>query len=349
MRQGERAVEADERGARALREWITGERREYARVFLVEPGAATEDVWGVAGPDDAVLLPMECGAYDGQGMTVRYSGALSDVGDELFLGERVVELQDYVAAAFVQIVGPTAVSMVDGTGWQAFLADADLARRTGVFPSALLDPRVLLADRSALMKPTELVTPSAIRVHRDGSVALGIGGEVIGMVDQLPTLLATPVPRSAALAGAVPAHVLDADLATRGWIGRYLLATDLMKMLRLANGAATISGFGGAFFDDHLADAEPLTADPFLVETADVFVLADTTTLRRQLLSRSTAMVVAATQTSSTLEVAAGRVARQLGTSASEAGTLCREAVTALDVHLGRPTDVSNRVDGVEQ
>lgn len=27
-------------GARALREWITGERERYARVFLVESGAA---------------------------------------------------------------------------------------------------------------------------------------------------------------------------------------------------------------------------------------------------------------------------------------------------------------------
>ncbi|WP_244632073.1 daptide biosynthesis RiPP recognition protein [Microbacterium sp. Se63.02b] len=192
MRSDGRAVETERQGARALREWITGERRDYARVFLLEPGAATENVEGVAGPDDAVLLPVECGAYDGQGAAIRYSGILSDAGDELFIGDRGVELQDYVAAAFVQIVGPTAVSMVDETGWQAFLADADLARRTGVFPSALLDPRVLLADRSALTNPTELVTPSAIRVHRDGAIGLGIGGEVVGRVDDLPTLLATP-------------------------------------------------------------------------------------------------------------------------------------------------------------
>ncbi len=49
--------------------------------------------------------------------------------------------RDYVAAAFVQIIGPTAVRFFDETSWRAFLDDAELARRTGVFPSAF--------DRSA--------------------------------------------------------------------------------------------------------------------------------------------------------------------------------------------------------
>lgn len=349
MRVDEQAVETELAGARALREWITGKREGHSRVFLVETGASVAGVEEVAGSDDVVLLPEDNRTYEGPAGAVHYSGALCEVGDELFFGERGVELQDYVAAAFVQIVGPTAVRFFDASSWRVFLDDAELARRTGIFPSALIDPRVILADRSALENPGALETPSALRVSPDGRVRIGVQGEAIGSLDDLPSLLAVPLPRAAALGDIAPREMLAADLASREWIGRYLNATDLMKMLRLENGAARISGFGSFLFDDDLSDAEPLTADPFLIETADGFVLADTTTLRRQLLSPSTARVVAVTQTSSSTEIAAERVARQLGTSIPEARTLCLEAVTALNVHLGWRTERSCRMKGVEE
>ena len=38
--------DTDLRGARALREWVTGEPREFARVFLVESGASAETLRG---------------------------------------------------------------------------------------------------------------------------------------------------------------------------------------------------------------------------------------------------------------------------------------------------------------
>lgn len=338
--------EQDLLGVRALREWITGEREEYDRVLLVEPGASTDGVDSVAGDDDVILLPAGSRPYDGPARAAHYSGALREIGEELFIGERGVELQDYVAAAFVQIVGPTAVCIVDASSWEAFVVDADLARRTGIFPTPLIDPGVLLADRGALRNPGGLDTPSAIRVTPEGGVGVGVRGRSIGSVTELQALLAVPLPRTAAWGGVVPAAMLAADLARREWIGRYLNATDLMKMLRLANGAARISGFGWDGLDDDLADAEPLTADPFLLDTAEGFVLADTTTLRRQLLSPVTATVVAATQTSSTPEVAAERVARQLGRPAAEARILCLEAITALNIHFGGRSDTSCPGDG---
>lgn len=349
MRDGDGVVEPGLVGARALREWITGERDEYARVFLVESGAMAHRVAEVAGRDDVVLLPEEGGLYAGAAGVVPYGGALRDIEDELFFGERGVELQDYVAAAFVQIIGPTAVSLFDASSGEAFLDDAELARRTGVFPSALIDPRVLLADRSALSRPAELAAPNAIRVSPDGAVSIGVQGDTVGTIDELPALLTEPRPRAAALGATAPRDAFISDLTRREWIARYLQATDLMKMLRLANGAAKISGFGWVLVDDDLADAEPLTADPFLLETTDGFVLADIRTLRRQLLSPVAAQVVAVTQTSRTPEVAAERVARQLGVSASEARTLCLEAVSALDIHFGRRAEVSCRANGVER
>jgi len=335
-------------GARALREWITGEREQHPRVYLVDVGASARSLDAVTSKDDVILLPAGSDPYRGPAEAVQYNGALRDLGDELFFGERGVELQDYTAAEFVQIVGPTAVCFFDESSWRAFLDDAELARRTGIFPSTLLDPRILLADRRALADPRGLEAPSAIRLSSDGRVSIGVRGADIGHVDDLQTALTFPLPHVAAWDDIAPRDALLADLANREWIGRYLNATDLMKMLRLANGAARIEGFGWSLLDDDLADAEPLVRDPFLLETADGFLLADPTTLRRQLLSPATAMVVTVAQTSSTPDLATERVARQLGISASEAGTLCRAALAALGIHSGRRAAAAQGPTGVD-
>lgn len=349
MHEDRPAVEPEIVGVRALRAWITGEGLDRSRVFFVDAGATAEDLEEVADRGDVILVPEASRAYGRRAATVHYRGALAAVGDELFFGERSVELQDYVAAAFVQIVGPTAVCFSDASGWQAFLVDAELARETGVFPAALIDPRVILADRGALSQPNDLVTPRAFRVHADGRVSIGMQGEVIGEVGELPTLLTRRQPGVAALGGIAPRAEMLADLSDRRWIGRYLLATDLVKMLGLANGAARISGFGWSLVEDDLADAESPTGDPFLLETADGYLLADPGTLRRQLLSPVTAEVVAIVQTSHTPEVAASRAARRLGTPASEARLLCLDAVAALDVHFGRRIDASCRTAGIRR
>lgn len=334
-------------GARALREWITGERDQYSRVFLLESGATADDVADVAGADDVVLLPEDSGPFRGCATAVRYTGALSEIGDELFFGGRGVELQDYVAAAFVQIVGPTVVCFPDPSSWRAFLDDADLARRTGVFPSALIDPRVLLANRDALSNPGRIATPSAIRIHADGRVSVGVRGGVIGEVDHLRTMLTVPRPLTTALGDEATDGTCAADPSGRAWIGRYLEAMDLMKMLGLGNGAVTISGFGWRLVDDGRANAEPPSSDPFLLDIADGFMLADTTSLRRQLLSPATAQVVDIVHTSSTVEIAAERVARVLDMPVSGGRALCVEAVDALDIHFGRRGDVSCQVTGI--
>lgn len=333
-------------GARALREWITGERHHYSRVFFVDRDAPAHQVLAAAERRDAVFLPDGSEPCDTHAEVIRYGGGWDDIGDELFLGPHGVERQDYIAAAFVQIVGPIAVGFSDETSWRAFLDDAELARRTGVFPAALLDARVLLADRVALASPVALMRPSAVRVRSDGRVSAGMQGEVVGAVTELPSLLAAALPGAALVGGVMPRdRVLD-DLRTRGWVGRYLTALELMRTLSLASTDAAIAGFGWTPFDDGLCDAEPRTADPLLLETGNGFLLADLTTRRRQLLSPDTARVVAVTQTSSDTESAAARVARQLEVPKSQALSLCLEAIDALGVHCGRRAVDSSSTTG---
>lgn len=339
--QQEAAREGGLLGVRALREWITGEHEQFSRVFFIASRAAVGSVHEVAGSDDVMLLPAESPPLETAADVVRYSGALIEPGDELFLEERGIELQDYIASAFVQIVGPTAVRFFDPSSWHAFLDDAELARRSGIFASSLIDPRIVLADRAALMEPNEFATPRALHIGADGSVRIGLQGAVIGAIDDLHEILARPVPRSAALESVAASERLAADLTARGSIGRYLRAADLMKMLRLDNGTARIAGFGWSPADDGLADAGPGPADPFLLATDEGFVLADTTTLRRQLLSPLTAGVVAATQTSSALELASDRVARRFAVTVDHARSLCLEAITVLGAHLGARIDRS--------
>ncbi|MCT1363024.1 MULTISPECIES: daptide biosynthesis RiPP recognition protein [unclassified Microbacterium] len=326
-------------GPHALRAWVTGAREARTRVFLRETEAGADAVAAAAGPEDVIFQPLESTSRPGTARIVGYSGTLADLGDEFFLAERGVELQDYIAASFVQIIGPTAVRFFDEASWRAFLDDADLARSTGVFAAAMLDPRVLLAGRHVLARPHEVETPSALRIDADGGVHLGLQGQEIGHVRDLPAVLGQALPEASALGGVPGSADLITELDARLWIGRYLDAADLRKMLRLPNGTGRIAGFGWTLLDDGLADAEPEATDPFLLDTAEGLLLADVGTRRRHLLSPLTATVVDAIQTSRTRGLAAARVARACGVPDAHARRLCLEALEVLGLHLGRPVE----------
>ncbi|WP_144874145.1 daptide biosynthesis RiPP recognition protein [Microbacterium sp. 1.5R] len=319
-------------GARALREFVVGEPEHYSRVYLVDadgPGGAVLDA---AGPKDAVLLPVAAPASNSAAAIFRYDGQLEEPGDEMFLGGCTVELHDYIAAAFVQLVGPSVVAIVDDQGWLALLDDVGIARRTGVFPSALLDPRVILANRAAIERPDEMQVPNAIRVRTDGALRVGMRGEVCGHLSTT-TDLAAAAPRLAALRSSPSADEWRAEHPERGWLTRCLRATDLLKMLRGESGTVSISGFGWALVDDDRADAEPSPFHPFLVRTPQGFLLADVATRRRVSLSPLTAAVVEVSQTSSSEELAVERLVRRLAVTASDARRLRSEAMAAFRIH----------------
>ncbi len=325
-----------------VREWITGEFQECRRIFFLDPGASIHDLEKVFSSGDAVLLPSEFDVNYEAVKTISFGGQMLEAGDEFFFGKQCVELQDYLSAAFVEIVTSTVVRFFDEDGWQAFLDDADLARYTGVFPSSLLDRHVLLADREALSKPFELNVPRSIRLSADGTISLGLQGKELGRLQDLQTLLETPVPNIAMLSGEVATRSIEAGLASRSWIERYFNAIDLMKMLRLENGRSKISGFGWSYVEDGQSDSDPLASDPFLFESSKGLMLADITSLRRQLLTPHAASVVAIVQTSSSSELATERVAEYLNVSTEKAAAMCFEASQELNVHLGNLNNVAH-------
>nr|RZI35521.1 hypothetical protein BJQ95_02097 [Cryobacterium sp. SO1] len=264
-----------------------------------------------------------------------YTGQMLDAGDELFLNDRGVEVQDYLSAGFIEIVGPTAVRFFDDAGWRAFLDDADLARMTGVFPSSLIDPRVVLADRDMFAADRLTSLPHAFRLEADGTIGLGMQGIPLGNAGNWDAAVGNLVSKADALGGAVPPEVVHADLGTHPWLPRYLNATELIKMLQLDNGTAKIDGFGWSNFEDERADAAPLAADPFMLEASSGLVLADVTTRRRQLLTPLTAEIVSAIQSSSSMELARDRVSARRDIDEDAAARLCIDAIELLNVNLG--------------
>ncbi|MGM1018378.1 MAG: daptide biosynthesis RiPP recognition protein [Actinomycetota bacterium] len=323
-------------GATVLQEWITGNTDTCDRVFFVEHGVALAELGRVATARDAMLVPIDSGDAQWPAIAIAYSGALRESGDDLFVGDLHVELQDYVAASFVEILAPTIVRFRDVHGWRAFIEDADLARSTGVFPPAVIDPRLQIADRQALVAPFLVEPPTSLHLHADGRMTFGAQGIDLGEVRGLSAALATPRPRIAALGAVAPMEVLVSDVGARPWLERYLRAGDLMRTLGLRSGQDLIGGFGRALVQDDAQEAEPRGTDPFLVVSPQEVILADLTTLRRQRLTPESAAVVEVVQTSRTVERAARRVARHLGLSRPDALSLCRQAIDELGVRCGR-------------
>jgi hypothetical protein len=327
-----------DRLAHVVLDWITGDRGQVARTVFCADARVARAAAALLADTDALLVPESGAPPETRALVIPYAGALSEVGDALHVGGRSIELQHYLAAAYVELVLPTVVRFLDADGWSAFLDDADLARRTGVFSTAVVDPRLRLGDRAALHAPFEAERPRTLHLHDDGRVTAGPQGGILGDIDDLVRILHTPVPRMTAFSGILPLAALHADMAQRPWLARYLRAAELVGLLGARGGGRRrIDGFGWSAIRDDRADAHPASDDPFLVDTDEGILLADPRTRRRQLLSTQAAAVVAAVQTSASLELAVERAGTALAITAVNARALCMEAGTRLGVHGGVP------------
>lgn len=326
----------DERDARVVVEWITGRPRSFRRAVFCAPGASAGRVAVTLGADDVLLVP-DALPVETAARVIGYRGAFDDIGDMLHVAGHAIELQHYASAAYVELVGPTAMRFFDLDGWRAFLDDADLARDAGDFAGPLVDPRLRLADAGTVDAPFDVAPPKALHVHADGRITAGAQGERLGAVDTAVDDLWASRPRWTALTGVVAETVVVDGLGSRSWLARYLRAAQVWGVLGIRPGEGRIDGFGWSADAASEGDAQPGPDDAFLVETAGGVLLADLRTRRRQRLSDLTARVVATLQTSSDPNRATERLARMERIPETTAAQLCAEAAGRLGVRAGVP------------
>ncbi|MDQ1074117.1 MULTISPECIES: daptide biosynthesis RiPP recognition protein [Microbacterium] len=331
-----RAVDA--RDARIVGEWITGRHVAFRRAVFCASGAPTESAAAALTVDDVLLAPSGAPVATAA-QVVRYDGVFDEIGDVLHAAGHAVELQHYAAAAYVELVGPTAMRFLDADGWRAFLADADLAHASGVFTSPMTDSRLRLADADVFADPFASTAPHVVHVHADGRLTAGAQGAVLGPADDIADVLALPRSRWEALAGIAAAADLMGDLAARPWLGRFVYAAELARSAGIEASDLRIDGFGWSAVSDAGQGVAPGAVaradDPFLVRTPGEVLLVDLRTRRRQRLPERTVRVVAAVQGSIDPAAAAERLARTEGLSIDAARAMCAEAERLLGVRLG--------------
>lgn len=215
----------------------------------------------LVGPNSTVFVPglLEDGGTPEGPFLAGYEGSLSEPGAECSLGsDFYLQIQNYGISAYMSVVGPTLIRVADDMDLDAYVADADEARRTGVFPDFLTNPVIQLADLPALgAGPAGDGPRRRLHAGQDGTLSTAPGGAPLGVLgeDTLDELEARWLP-GAATAAAAP-------VAGRPWLGRYLAAVGAVRDLR-ARGAADVrvSGFGGRLgAAARAADAEGPVAD----------------------------------------------------------------------------------------
>ena len=187
-----------------------------------------------------------------------YQGSAAATGGELCLGDDFfLQIQAYGISEFMSVVGPTLVRVDDGTDFDSYLRDADVARTTGQFQPFMTNPVVHLADVSALGAEPADDGPS-VRLHVDEKsyISTSPAGAKFGRLGKSTSAelenawQADPSARvgrgsAIALGLAVEESYRGAQVASRPWLGRYLSATHAVRHT-LSRGipSVQVSGFG---------------------------------------------------------------------------------------------------------
>ncbi|RZQ62275.1 hypothetical protein EWH70_18510 [Amycolatopsis suaedae] len=235
------------------------------------------------GAGDLVLIP--AGTPDLPALrakTLTFDGALLATGDVAVVGgARLLRVQDYLSVAFTPVTGPTAVRVTGPADLGAFLADADLARNSGVFVDQLTHPMVWLGDRCALGDGERCGASTLSRLHVTGSgqVHPAPGGAPIGRVSSTMEELGRGAQLAAVrgdpcLAGVVSAPMLAAAVADRPWLGRYLRALDALRAVRTTSEARfRVSGFGARLVGGLRPHRMERADEPLVLFTDEDFVV----------------------------------------------------------------------------
>ena len=321
--------------AAAVDQWVTGiASRIPGHTVFVENHAHAGYAKTLAG-DGSVVLVVD-GDADDPGI-VSVKGTFDEPGEEVLVdGTLSLEIQDYLAVPFINLVGATIVRLAGQDDWEAFFADAEEARRSGHFVRQLTEVNAVLAERGFLAGYGS-VDRSLTRMHitADGAVLNGPYGTVIGRVgDALHDLRlkAVPLAPESVIASVCDASVVRAGLNLRPWIPRYLAALDAWKfVLREQRAETRLVGFGLSLYGAGECHSLPLPGAPFILERHGEFRLLDTGTGRIFRVGADVAILVEAFSNLRDIEAAAGVTAPILGVSPAEAEVSARTVVAQFD------------------
>ncbi|MFI5493508.1 daptide biosynthesis RiPP recognition protein [Actinoplanes sp. NPDC051859] len=214
---------------------------------------------GIAGADTVILAP---GADDEATGVVGYAGSLSEPGADLAVGDDFfLQIQDYASSRFMSVLGPTLLRITCGDDLDAFLADADTAFTSGVFPDFAITPPVRITDLPALgAGPAEGGPMLRLYVGPDGGISTSPGGVPLAQVgaplDEIVAAweqanAASDAPCAVSLGAVVPEEERSAALLSRPFIGRYLVALEALRMMTANEVTGVrVSGFGGRLNPD---------------------------------------------------------------------------------------------------
>ncbi|XAS71620.1 daptide biosynthesis RiPP recognition protein [Micrococcaceae bacterium Sec5.1] len=270
---GELTLSQQQTIAAAVDQWITGMPGRIAGHVIFVENPEHIDYAKTLVTEGSVILALN-GDKDDEAITT-VSGSFDAAGEELLVdGTLSLEIQDYVAIPFVNLVGVTVVRITTSEDWQAFFDDAEEARRSGHFVRQLTEVNAVLSER-ALLARVEQQSVSLARFHitSDGRILSGPYGAEIGWVGEaIEDLHAKSVGPGTAMANCqVDVEALKAN----PWIPRYLAALDAWKFIpREARETTRFVGFGVSLFST--ASGFPSAFAPFLVQRAGEYTLLDT-------------------------------------------------------------------------
>lgn len=318
--------------AAAVDQWITGiPGRIPGHAIFVENPEHTEYAKTLAGEGSTILV---LNGDKADGDIVPVSGSFDAAGEELLVdGKLALEIQDYIAIPFVNLVGVTVVRMTTEEDWQAFFDDADEALRSGNFVQQLTEVNAVLAERGLLSGAgNRNLLLTRLHITWDGSIRTGPYGTKIGKIgDSLPDLRVRAVPLRPESAVAAVYYPWDSSdsLATKPWIPRYLAALDAWKFIPREDRANTqLVGFGVSLCGAALNDGLPSASAPFILKSGAEHTLLDTKTGRLFKIGTDAAAIIEAVSNLRDIKRAATMVAPAIKVSAGVAEGAARAVVT---------------------
>jgi hypothetical protein len=313
--------------AAAVDQWITGVPGRIAgHVVFVENPEHIDYAKTLAG-EGSVILALN-GDRDDEAITT-VSGSFDAAGEELLVdGTLSLEIQDYVAIPFVNLVGVTVVRMTTNEDWQAFFDDAEEARRSGHFVRQLTEVNAVLAERALLTGiHRDHLLLARLHITWDGRILSGPYGAQIGRIgDAIEDLRANAIALSPASAMSAANSTVDIEaLRANPWIPRYLAALDAWKFIpREARDTTSLVGFGASLYGT--APGVPLASAPFIIKRAGEYTLLDTKSGRVFKVGIDAATITEAISNLQDASAAAALVAPALNVS----GAVAAGSVTAV-------------------